>query len=105
MPTVTDCYSPDNDRIKPRLTKVEKFEELGEILERLGRELGKTQADHRIKTDLPGINIFIFNNAKLTRVQIFTRIKSNAKLTGGLKNFRTFKKLRLITVQKILTNQ
>lgn len=57
-----------------------------------GMELAKTQADRGIKTDLPGINIFIFSNAKLTRVQIFVRIKSNAKLTGGLKNFRAFKK-------------
>ena len=48
--------------------------------------VGETQADRGIKTDLPGINIFIFSNAKLTRVQIFIRIKSNAKLTGGQKN-------------------
>jgi len=67
--------------------------------------VGETQADRGIKTDLPGINTFILSNAKLTRVQIFTRIKSNAKLTGGLKNFGAFKKLRLTTVQKILTNQ
>ena len=57
---VTDCYSPDNDWIKPRLTKVLLSMGIEWSWNGDGMELGKLELTEVINKNIDIINIYIY---------------------------------------------